>query len=113
LCRQDERGNALALGGLENIGRAPELRKRIFFVLIMLAVYRIGVHIPTPGVDSAALAELFRSFQGTLLGLFDMFSGQALSRFSVFALGIMPRAKTEKRERAWPENISKRPSRVP
>ncbi len=80
----------MALGGMENIGRAPELRKRIFFVLIMLAVYRIGVHIPTPGVNSVALAELFRSFQGTILGLFDMFSGQALSRFSVFALGIMP-----------------------
>ena len=80
----------MALGGLENIGRAPELRKRIFFVLIMLAVYRIGVHIPTPGVNTAALAEYFRNFQGTLLGLFDMFSGRALSQFSVFALGIMP-----------------------
>ena len=80
----------MALGGLENIGRAPELRKRIFFVLIMLAVYRVGVHIPTPGVNTAALSEFFRSFQGTLLGLFDMFSGRALSQFSVFALGIMP-----------------------
>lgn len=80
----------MALGGLENIGRAPELRKRILFVLIMLAVYRIGVHIPTPGVNTAALAEFFRSFQGTLIGLFDMFSGRALSQFSVFALGIMP-----------------------
>ncbi|UQZ89239.1 preprotein translocase subunit SecY [Deltaproteobacteria bacterium Smac51] len=80
----------MALGGLENIGRAPELRKRIFFVLIMLAVYRVGVHIPTPGVNGAALAELFQGFQGTLLGLFDMFSGRALSQFSVFALGIMP-----------------------
>ena len=80
----------MALGGLENIGRAPELRKRIFFVLIMLAVYRIGVHIPTPGVNTVALAEYFRNFQGTLLGLFDMFSGRPLSQFSVFALGIMP-----------------------
>ncbi|MDR1921513.1 MAG: preprotein translocase subunit SecY, partial [Candidatus Adiutrix sp.] len=80
----------MALGGLENIGRAPELRKRVIFVLIMLAVYRIGVHIPTPGVNAAALAEYFRNFQGTLLGLFDMFSGRALSQFSVFALGIMP-----------------------
>ncbi len=80
----------MALGGLENIGRAPELRKRIFFVLIMLAVYRIGVHIPTPGVDTTVLAEYFRNLQGTLLGLFDMFSGRALSQFSVFALGIMP-----------------------
>lgn len=80
----------MALGGLENIGRAPELRKRIIFVLIMLAIYRIGVHIPTPGVNTAVLAEYFRSMQGTLLGLFDMFSGRALSQFSVFALGIMP-----------------------
>jgi len=80
----------LALGGLENIGRAPELRKRIFFVLIMLAVYRIGVHIPTPGVNTAVLAEYFRGLEGTLFGLFDMFSGRALSQFSVFALGIMP-----------------------
>lgn len=80
----------MALGGLENIGRAPELRKRIFFVLIMLAIYRIGVHIPTPGVNTVALAEYFRNLQGTLLGLFDMFSGRALSQFSVFALGIMP-----------------------
>ena len=82
--------HTLALGGLENIGRSSELRKRIFFVLIMLAVYRIGVHIPTPGVNVAALAEFFAKFEGTIFGLFDMFSGQALSQFSVFALGIMP-----------------------
>ncbi len=80
----------MALGGFENIGRAPELRKRIIFVLIMLAVYRIGVHIPTPGVNTHILAEYFKSMQGTIFGLFDMFSGRALSQFSVFALGIMP-----------------------
>ncbi|MDR0881554.1 MAG: preprotein translocase subunit SecY [Candidatus Adiutrix sp.] len=80
----------MALGGFENIGRSPELRKRLLFVLIMLAVYRVGVHIPTPGVNTVALAEYFRRFQGTLLGLFDMFSGRALSQFSVVALGIMP-----------------------
>ncbi len=81
----------MALGGLENIGRAPELRRRILFVLVMLAVYRIGVHIPTPGVNTAVLTEYFRSMGGnTLFGLFDMFSGRALSQFSVFALGIMP-----------------------
>ncbi|MDR1044932.1 MAG: preprotein translocase subunit SecY [Candidatus Adiutrix sp.] len=80
----------MALGGLENIGRAPELRKRLIFVLVMLAVYRIGVHIPTPGVDTRVLTEYFQSMQGTILGLFDMFSGRALSQFSVFALGIMP-----------------------
>ncbi len=80
----------MALGGFENISRIPELRKRLLFVMVMLAIYRIGVHIPTPGVNTVALAEYFRNFQGTLLGLFDMFSGRALSRFSVFALGIMP-----------------------
>jgi preprotein translocase subunit SecY len=56
----------------------------------MLAVYRVGVHIPTPGVDAEAIAQLFRGFAGTLLGLFDMFSGRALSQFSIFAMGIMP-----------------------
>lgn len=56
----------------------------------MLAVYRIGVHIPTPGIDSEVLAQFFNRSQGTLLGLFDMFAGGALKRFSVFALGIMP-----------------------
>ena len=80
----------MALGGLENLGRSPELRKRLFFVVMMLAVYRVGVHIPTPGVDTVALAQLFNNFRGTILGLFDMFSGRALSQFSVFALGVMP-----------------------
>jgi preprotein translocase subunit SecY len=80
----------VALGGLENLGRSPELRKRLLFVVMMLAVYRVGVHIPTPGVDTVALGELFNNFRGTILGLFDMFSGRALSQFSVFALGVMP-----------------------
>ncbi|MDR2935023.1 MAG: preprotein translocase subunit SecY [Candidatus Adiutrix sp.] len=80
----------MALGGLENIGRSPELRKRLLFVVIMLVVYRVGVHIPTPGVDTVALAQFFNNFKGTILGLFDMFSGRALSQFSVFALGVMP-----------------------
>jgi len=80
----------VSLGGLENIGRSPELRKRLLFVVMMLAVYRVGVHIPTPGVDTAALASFFNNFKGTILGLFDMFSGRALSQFSVFALGVMP-----------------------
>ena len=80
----------MALGGLENIGRSPELRKRLLFVVMMLAVYRVGVHIPTPGVDTVAIASFFNNFKGTILGLFDMFSGRALSQFSVFALGVMP-----------------------
>ena len=77
-------------GGFQNIFKIPELKKRIFMTLALLAVYRAGVHVPTPGVDSAALASFFARFQGTLLGLIDMFSGGALERFSVFALGIMP-----------------------
>ena len=56
----------------------------------MLAVYRVGVHIPTPGIDTVALAAFFKRAQGTLFGLFDMFSGGALENMSVFALGIMP-----------------------
>ncbi|MBF0528974.1 MAG: preprotein translocase subunit SecY [Deltaproteobacteria bacterium] len=78
------------LAGFQNIGRIPELKKRVLFALAMLAVYRIGAHIPTPGVDSEVLARLFESSRGTLLGLFDMFAGGALRQFSVFALGIMP-----------------------
>ncbi|MBU2551597.1 MAG: preprotein translocase subunit SecY, partial [Proteobacteria bacterium] len=78
------------LAGFGNIVRIPELKRRVIFTLIMLAVYRIGVHIPTPGVDSEALRHFFDSSRGTLLGLFDMFAGGALRGFSVFALGIMP-----------------------
>lgn len=76
--------------GFQNIFKIPELRKRVLFVLGMLAVYRIGCHIPTPGIDSQALAHFFKQAQGTLLGLFDMFSGGALEKLTVFALGIMP-----------------------
>jgi preprotein translocase subunit SecY len=78
------------LGGFQNIGKIPELKKRIIFTLFMLAVYRVGCHIPTPGIDGAALSAFFSARQGTLFGLFDMFSGGALSRMSVMALGIMP-----------------------
>ena len=74
----------------QNIFKIPELKKRVLFSLGMLAVYRIGCHIPTPGIDRIALAHFFKQSQGTLLGLFDMFSGGALERLTVFALGIMP-----------------------
>ncbi len=77
-------------GGFGNIFKIPELKKRILTTLMFLVVYRIGVHIPTPGVDGSALAAFFAKAAGTLLGLFDMFSGGALERLSVFALGIMP-----------------------
>ncbi len=73
-----------------NIFKIPELRRRILFTLGILIVYRIGSHIPTPGIDGATLAEFFNQAKSTILGFFDMFSGGALSRLSVFALGIMP-----------------------
>lgn len=75
---------------IANVLRAPELRGRILFTLAMLAIFRLGIFIPAPGVDRTALAEFFASNQGTLLGLYDMFSGGALEQFSVFVLGIMP-----------------------
>lgn len=76
--------------GYKNIGKIPELRKRILFTFGMLVVYRLGAHIPTPGINGDALAAFFAQMQGTILGLFDMFSGGALERLSIFALGIMP-----------------------
>ncbi len=78
------------MSGLQRAANIPELRKRVFFTLIMLAVYRMGVQIPTPGINGEALAEFFQQNAGTLFGMFNMFSGGALSNFSIFALGIMP-----------------------
>ena len=75
---------------LQNILSIPELRRRILFTLGMLAVYRIGCHVPTPGVDGQVLAKFFEGTQGTLLGLVSAFTGGALERMTVFALGIMP-----------------------
>lgn len=77
-------------GGFANIFNVPELKKRCLITLALLIVYRIGVHVPTPGIDSIALAEIFVRAKGTILGIFNMFSGGALERLSVFALGIMP-----------------------
>ncbi len=76
--------------GFQNIFKVPELKKRVLYTFALLAVYRVGVHVPTPGIDTIALASFFAKAKGTLLGLFDMFSGGALERLSVFALGIMP-----------------------
>jgi len=78
------------LDTFQNIFKIPELKKKVMFSLAMLAVYRIGCHIPTPGIDAQALAHFFKAAQGTLLGMFDMFSGGALEKLTVFALGIMP-----------------------
>ena len=76
--------------GFGNIFKIPELKKRIFYTLALLVVYRVGVQIPTPGIDAVALASFFAKAKEGLLGLFNMFSGGALQRLSVFALGIMP-----------------------
>jgi len=78
------------MSGVENLARVPELKKKLLWTFALLAVYRIGIHIPIPGVDSAALAEFFANAQNTLFGIFDMFSGGGLSNMSIFALGIMP-----------------------
>jgi preprotein translocase subunit SecY len=78
------------VAGLGNIGKIPELRKRILFTLGMLAVYRLGVFVSTPGIDVAKLKNMFESGSGTLFGLVNMFSGGALENFSIFTLGIAP-----------------------
>ncbi len=80
----------MAVAGFGNIARIPELKKRVLFCLLMLAVYRVGCAIPTPGINADALAAFFARYKSTMLGLFDMFSGGALERMSIFALGIMP-----------------------
>lgn len=78
------------IGGFQHAGKIPELRKRILSTLGMLVVYRLGVFVPTPGVDAEKLARIFEQASRTLFGIVNMFSGGALERFSVFALGIMP-----------------------
>jgi len=75
---------------LQNILAIPELRRRILFTLAMLAVYRVGCHVPTPGIDAHVLAKFFEGTEGTLLGLVSAFTGGALQQMAVFALGIMP-----------------------
>src|SRR5439155_3056376 len=75
---------------LKNLFAVADLRNRILFTLGMLGVYRVGSHIPTPGVNTAALALLADQTRNTMFGLYDMFSGQNLSRVTIFALGIMP-----------------------
>jgi len=78
------------LSGFQNVSRIPELRRRVLFTLGMLAVYRLGVHVPTPGIDRQAMAAFFEQQKGNLLGFLNLFSGGALEQFSVFSLGIMP-----------------------
>lgn len=78
------------LNSIRNIFSIPDLRKRVFFTLALLAVYRIGGQIPNPGISGSALAEFWQSQQGTIFGFVDLFSGGYLSRMTIFALGIMP-----------------------
>src|SRR5712671_7260843 len=78
------------LQALANLFRIEELRKRVLFTLALLAVYRIGAHIPTPGINGAVLDQIFAAAQGTALGIFDLFSGGNFRRLTIFALGIMP-----------------------
>lgn len=78
------------MSGLVSAASIPELRKRVIFTLLMLLVYRMGVQIPTPGINGEALSAFFEKNASTLFGMFNMFSGGALENFSIFALGIMP-----------------------
>jgi preprotein translocase subunit SecY len=78
------------LESIRNIFSIPELRKRVIFTLAILAVYRIGAQIPTPGISAAALAEFWQAQRGSILGFIDLFSGRNMSRMTIFALGIMP-----------------------
>lgn len=78
------------LSSFQNIFKIPELKNRVIFTLALLTVYRIGAHIPTPGINGEALSKFLMERGGALMGFFDMFSGGALSRLTIFALGIMP-----------------------
>src|SRR5947209_11450872 len=75
---------------LSNIFRIPELRKRLLFTLALLAVYRVGAHIPTPGINTTLLQEIFNANKGSVLGIIDLFSGRNFRQMTIFALGIMP-----------------------
>ncbi|GAB4261769.1 preprotein translocase subunit SecY [Deferrisoma sp.] len=77
-------------GDWQGLAKVPELKRRLLATFLLLGVYRIGAHVPVPGIDATALAEFFAQGQGSIFGLIDMFAGGALSRMSVFALGIMP-----------------------
>src|SRR3974377_1324354 len=78
------------LQALANLFRIEDLRKRVLFTLALLAVYRIGAHIPTPGINSVVLDQIFQQAQGTALGIFDLVGGGNFRRLTIFALGIMP-----------------------
>ena len=75
---------------LQNMFRIPDLRNRVLFTLALLAVYRVGAHIPTPGINASVLEQIFNQAQGSVLGIFDLFSGGSFRKLTIFALGIMP-----------------------
>src|SRR5712671_1644234 len=78
------------LEAVANVFRVPDLRRRVLFTLALLAVYRLGGHIPIPGIDTKRFEEFIQQNQGTLFGFFDLFSGGMFRRLTIFALGIMP-----------------------
>ncbi len=78
------------LDSIRNIFSIPDLRRRVLFTLLLLAVYRIGAQIPNPGISASALGEFWESQKGTILGMVDLFTGGSMSRMTIFALGIMP-----------------------
>src|SRR5213078_3753216 len=78
------------LDAIANVFRIPDLRKRVLFTLGLLAVYRLGGHIPTPGIDIHRWTDFFQRNQGTIFGFFDLFAGGNIRRLTIFALGIMP-----------------------
>ena len=80
----------MASNPIAAVGKLGDLKRRLWFLLFALIVFRIGTHIPVPGINAAELARIFEQQKGTILGIFNMFSGGALERFVVFALGIMP-----------------------
>ncbi|HIN18982.1 MAG TPA: preprotein translocase subunit SecY, partial [Gammaproteobacteria bacterium] len=80
----------MAISALAGLGKLTELRQRILFVLGAMVVFRFGTHIPVPGVDPVAVAALFEQTRGSIIDVFNMFSGGALTRLSVLALGVMP-----------------------
>ena len=84
------RTGASVLGSFGDIGKLTDLRRRLIFLALAMVVFRVGTHIPVPGIDPAALARLFNQHTGGILDMFNMFSGGALKRLSIFALGVMP-----------------------
>src|SRR5262249_43746556 len=88
--RRGDFGVIEVLRNLQNVTKIPELKRRVLVTFGFLAAYRLGAHVPTPGVDAEALSRYFDSVQNTLLSLVDLFSGGNLRRLTIFALGIMP-----------------------